>query len=439
MPHQAITMKAKDGKNVDEVDIFGTIGEDWWGESTSAATVLEAIRSSEAKTIHVNINSGGGSIFEGMAMYDAIREAKAKTKARVIGFAGSMASVVMLAADSVEIVDGSLVMIHNPSSVAMGEAKDLRKQADVLDKLRQGIVRIYDSKTGLGEEEIIAMLDEETWLDAEEAKSLGFVDKIVGDDGEAAVALASLDLTATAPAAKIPLRFAATLGGVSRAASAGKMQAIDPGEDFPVQMKQINVELDDDASDEDILAAVREALGADADDADDEQDDADEDPANEADEDPAGEDDELEPAGDDEDEEDEEEDDAPAALSIPEGFTLVDNDVLEGLRERAAKADAPETFDARDKGIVDEAIRLGKIPAAKRKKYVDALKADFETFKAVLDGLPRGLVPVDGELGTSHEADSADASGATPVDYDRSMFPQLATSAATDNPIIETE
>lgn len=439
MPHPHVTMKASDGKNVDEVDIFGTIGEDWWGESTSASTVLAAIRSSEAKSINVNINSGGGSIFEGMAMYDAIRESKAKTTARVIGFAGSMASVVMLAADTVEIVDGAMVMVHNPSNVAVGEAKDLRKAADVLDKLRAGIVRIYAAKTGLEEDEIIAMLDEETWLEATEAKSLGFVDKIVGDEAESAAALASLDLLATAPAAKIPLRFAAVIGGVSLSGMAGKMDATDPGEDAPVaNMKQINVELDDDASDEEILAAVREAL--DVDDADEQDDEDDE--ADDADEDPADDDGDA----DDEDEDTEEDDeDTGARATVPDGMVLVDADVLEELKAKAAKAGDPEDFDARDKAIVAKAVSEGRIPAAKSGKYLKALKADFESFNVLLTkdetegGLAKGLVPVDGERGTSHDEASSEASGSAPVAYDPNLFPQLAKKAASTNPIVETE
>lgn len=428
-----IVMKKSDGENVDQIDIFGTIGEDWWGDSTSMRDVLDAVRASTAKTMQININSGGGSIFEGMGMYDAIASSKAKTTARVIGFAGSMATIVMLAADAVEIVEGSLVMIHNPSSLAMGESKDLRKQADVLDKLRAGMVRIYTGKTGMEEDEIVAMMDDETWLDATEAKSLGLVDKIVGDDEEAKAALGSLDLTATAPAAKIPLRFAASLGGsVSQRRPAGKMEAIDPKEDSPVATTTDVKEalgLDADATDEEVLEAVQALAAA----GEDDDEDGDEDTE-----------DGDEPAEDDDaDEEDDEEDgdgEAASTTSVPDGMVLVDADVLADLRGRAAGGEDAETaaLAARREQIVAKAIREGRIPSAKEGKYLAALDKDPATFEVLLTaseadgGLAKGLIPL-AEIGTSHSTESHDAGGA-PVAYDSSLFPQLKS-----NPTTETE
>jgi ATP-dependent Clp protease protease subunit len=437
MDTHAIVMKKSDGANVDEIDIFGTIGQDWWGDGVSQAEVINAVRASKAKSIRVNINSGGGSIFEGMAMYDAIKGASAKTTAKVIGFAGSMATIVMLAADTVEIVDGSLLMVHNPSTGVQGEAKDLRKQAEVLDKLRDGMVRIYSGKSGLTTEEVVALLDEETWLDAVEAKSLGLVDSIVGEESEAKAALGHLDLIASAPSAKIPMRFAATLGGVSPEGQPGKNVSTEPGEEAPVattiEVKEA-LGLDAEATDEEVLEAVQ-ALTED-DDAEGDDDEGDDEADEEGDEDDADED------AEDEDEDDEEDD--AEALSIPDGYALVDLEDLEDLKQRAAKADAgDEGFEARDKAIVAKAISEGRIPAAKEAKYLKALASDFDTFSAMLTkdesegGLPKGLIPVS-EIGTSHDS-ASDEAGGTPVAYDASLFPQLANKAAGSTNVIETE
>ena len=427
-----IYMKKSDGDNVDEIDIFGTIGEDWWGDSTTGRDVIAAIRGSKAKSIKVNINSGGGSIFEGMAMYDAIKGSEAKTTARVLGFSGSMASIVMLAADTVEIVDGALVMIHNPSTVGAGESKDLRKQADVLDKLRDGMVRIYSGKTGMDAEEITAMMDDETWLDAVEARSLGLVDKIVGEDKEAKACIQMLDLTASSPSAKVPLRFAAMVGAVSPSAITGTIDNNETEEEPDLSILEDIKEalgLEAGATDEEVLEAVQASVDGEGDE-------------DEAGDEGAGEDDPAAPddAEDEDDEEDEGDDAEASAPLVPEGMVLVDADTLEDLKARAsASADRSKTALAGE--IVAKAVSEGRIPAAKADKYLASLEKDFDTFAKMLTaseaegGLAKGLVPVN-EIGTAHDEASGEAGGA-PVAYDASLFPQLNKSNA--NRIIETE
>ena len=114
-------------------------------------------------------------------------------------FAASAASFLMLAADEIEISDGAFVMIHNPMTIAMGGAQDMRKAAELLDKVRDSIVNDYAKRTGMTADALMAMMDAETWMDADEAISNGFADRKV--DGVKPKARFDLSAFAHAPAA----------------------------------------------------------------------------------------------------------------------------------------------------------------------------------------------------------------------------------------------
>jgi len=117
-------------------------------------------------------------VFDGMAMYNTIKKREAKTTAYIEGIAASMGSVIALAADEVVMAENSLFMIHNAWGGAMGGAEDMRKTASVLEKISNEIANIYKRKTRLSLDRITDMMDEETWLNAEEAYELGFIDSI---------------------------------------------------------------------------------------------------------------------------------------------------------------------------------------------------------------------------------------------------------------------
>lgn len=425
-----IIMKTSDDGTNTIIDVFGTIGDSWFGDSTTSKQVINAVRESKSDTIQLNINSGGGSVFEGMAMYDALRDSKAKVTARVLGFAGSMATIVMLAADTVEVVDGALIMIHNPSVIADGESKDLRKQADNLDKLQSSMANIYDNKMNVGLEEVIAMMNEETWLSAEEAHSLGLIDKIVEYDKnsskDAKAYISQLDLTASSPAAKIPLRFAASIShSVSVSPNMGTVdedKSINKENPLSIldDIKEL-LGLEDDANISEIHDAIDEL---------EEDEDADQDKK---------------------EDEDKKEDIAPADAvasssdeipssesgnSIPKGMVMVDEETLEFLKAVAARQVPVD-----DKSIVSKAVDEGRIPAARYDHYLTALELDRDTFLHLLTadesdgGLAKGLIPVN-EIGTAHDENSQD-NGSVPVAYDPELFPQLNNSK--NSQVIETE
>ena len=158
------------------VDIYlfndiGTFG-------VSAQSFVDEIKEYEGKELAIHINSVGGEVFEGMAIYSIIQRRKAKTTVYIEGIAASIASVIALAADEVIMSENSLLMIHNAWGGTQGDASEMRKQADVLDKITNEIAEIYVKKTKRPYNEIVEMMAEETWLTAEEAVAMGFVDSI---------------------------------------------------------------------------------------------------------------------------------------------------------------------------------------------------------------------------------------------------------------------
>jgi ATP-dependent Clp endopeptidase proteolytic subunit ClpP len=176
--------KASDGEAEVEVSIYDEIG---FGGVTAKDFMAE-VKKLKGQHIHLRINSVGGSVIEGAAIYNALRRHKGGLTVHVDGLAASMASVIAMAGEEVFIADNAMLMIHNPWSMTMGDADDLRKEADVLDKLKNTLVNAYARKTGMEAEDIAAMMDEETWLNATQSVAMGFADEI--EDGiEAAASL----------------------------------------------------------------------------------------------------------------------------------------------------------------------------------------------------------------------------------------------------------
>jgi len=163
----------------DEIGAFGAGSKQFLGDIGKLA----------GQHIHLRINSPGGSVVEGTAIYNALRRHKGGVTVHIDALAASMASVIAMAGAPVLIADNALMMIHNPWTVSMGGSEDLRKEADLLDMLKVNLRNAYVRKTGLGETEIQDMMDKETWLDAVDAVALGFADAI--EEGVAAAATAT--------------------------------------------------------------------------------------------------------------------------------------------------------------------------------------------------------------------------------------------------------
>ena len=173
-------VKAKANKT-GELLLYGEIASSqFWGDEVTPTQIDAEIKAlGEIDTLNVYINSGGGSVFAGMAIYNIIKRCKASVKnAYVDGLAASIASVIPMACDKVFIPSNAVMMIHNPAGAIMGCAEEMRKMAEILDKLRETISNVYAEKTGMGKEELHKMMDEEKWMTAAECLEMGFCDEM---------------------------------------------------------------------------------------------------------------------------------------------------------------------------------------------------------------------------------------------------------------------
>ncbi|MCA7993063.1 Clp protease ClpP [Burkholderia cepacia] len=160
-----------------EIRIYGDIG--FWGTDADLfAAKLDEVAAT-ATSIVVAINSMGGDVFDAFAIYNAVRRYAGKVKGRVDGVAASAASLILMACDTIEMPSNARLMIHNPHTVAAGEAGDLRKLADLLESMSDSMLAAYVERSGRTEEEVRAIMDAETWLTAAQAKEQGFCDAIV--------------------------------------------------------------------------------------------------------------------------------------------------------------------------------------------------------------------------------------------------------------------
>lgn len=188
----------KVSKTEAELLIYQEIGSDMWGEGITAkqfAADLKAI--GNIKRITVRINSPGGSVFDGLAIYNALLAHKADVEVQIDGMALSMASVIAMAGNKIRMAENALMMVHNPYGVVIGSASDMRRQADVMDKMQNSIALAYENQTQLGHAEIVRLMDDETWMDAEEAVASGFAHEIGGTPLQAAARCRGLpDFTA---------------------------------------------------------------------------------------------------------------------------------------------------------------------------------------------------------------------------------------------------
>ncbi len=174
-----------------EILIYDEIGRDCWGEGIAAEDLVKELAALDVKTIDVRINSHGGQVFEGLAIFNALDRHPATVTTHVDGMAASIASIVALAGEEVRIAENAFMMIHNPWGIEIGDANAMRKMAEILDTLGGSLVDTYVAKTGKSEKAIRDMMDEETWFNSEEALEVGLVDEVV----EAMAVAASFDLS----------------------------------------------------------------------------------------------------------------------------------------------------------------------------------------------------------------------------------------------------
>jgi ATP-dependent Clp endopeptidase proteolytic subunit ClpP len=160
------------------IQIFDQIGEDWFGGAgLSAKQFSDVLAEVGNGPLLVEINSPGGNVWDGLSIYNQLRGRKAPVTTRVVGIAASIASIIALAGDRVEMADAALMMIHDPSGMAAGTSEDMRKMADALDQHAEVLVGVYAKKTGKSPESIRAAMKAETWFTTAEALAFGLVDK----------------------------------------------------------------------------------------------------------------------------------------------------------------------------------------------------------------------------------------------------------------------
>lgn len=166
--------KMQASENVADIYIYDEINP--WG--IQADQFVKELNALQVSTIRLHMNTPGGSVFDGIAIYNALKQHKAKVETYIEGVAASIGSLVALAGDKVYMAENSFFMIHEPWILAIGDATELRKMADLLDKMSDTLINTYVAVTEQKVEQVKQWLKDETWFTAKEAKDAGFIDEI---------------------------------------------------------------------------------------------------------------------------------------------------------------------------------------------------------------------------------------------------------------------
>jgi len=191
-------LRAAAGDDEDRsISVYDVIGYDYWsGEGVTAKRVAGALRHMGAGPVTVNVNSPGGDMFEGLAIYNLLREHKGEVTVKVLGLAASAASVVAMAGDTVQIARAGFLMIHNAWVIAAGNRNDFREIADWLEPFDAAMADIYVARTGQDVKAVSKLMDAESWIGGSAAVEQGFADELLASDqvgkGEAKASAAAV-------------------------------------------------------------------------------------------------------------------------------------------------------------------------------------------------------------------------------------------------------
>lgn len=204
MSHNKLSIKAAKGENPTDAEIilYADIGGGgWFSEGVSAKQFSDELSKLPASInkINLRLNSPGGDVFDGMTIYNRLRQHKAKVTVYVDGLAASIASIIALAGDEVIMGEGSMLMIHKPWSWAMGNADDMEARAETLDNIEEQMLSIYSKKSSLSKEELRDKLRKETWIDADNAIEWGFATSKAEDQTPIAASALKREWIKTAP------------------------------------------------------------------------------------------------------------------------------------------------------------------------------------------------------------------------------------------------
>lgn len=181
------------------ISVFDVIGQDYWGEGVTAKRIAGALRAMNGADVTVNINSPGGDMFEGLAIYNLLREYEGRVTVKVLGIAASAASVIAMAGDDIQIGRGAFLMIHNCWVVSMGNRHDFASLSEYLEPFDNAMADIYAARSGMDESAIHKLMDAESYIGGSDAVEKGLADSLLsadavsdGDDSPAS-ALRKLD------------------------------------------------------------------------------------------------------------------------------------------------------------------------------------------------------------------------------------------------------
>ena len=378
-----------------EILIYDEIGYSWWG-GVSAKDFAKDLGAITDDKIDVRLNSPGGDVYDGIAILNALRAHKARITVYVDGLAASAASFIAMAGDEIIMRRNSEMMIHDASCFGGGNAGEMRKVADDLDRVSNNVASIYADRAGGTAEEWRAIMLAETWYTAQEAVDAGLANRVeakVETEEDDKAAKNSFDLSIfnyagrrAAPAPPISAHLPAERGAAKRA-TAPLATSTEKGNptmaftDDQVAELRDALSLAEDATDQEIFDAVLDALTAPA-----------------------------ETGGG--------EDGATASavqkFANANGMLLVDASGYEQTRAMAARgAQALDRQEERDREeAVSAAIHAGKIPTAAKAHWLKALAADPSgAMAAALEGLAPGLIPVTAighGVGVETSTDTAD-------------------------------
>jgi ATP-dependent Clp protease, protease subunit len=179
MPNYRVRMA---GSKAAEIYLYDEIGGGMWGGGISAKQFAEDLKSlGKIDTLNVRVNSPGGDVFDGLAIYSTLKRHPANVVMDIDGMALSIASVIVMAGNQVNMAKNAMMMIHDPWTCSCGTADDFRKQADLMDQVKGNLVTTYADRTKMDEAEIADLMSAETWLTADDALSNGFVDGVTED------------------------------------------------------------------------------------------------------------------------------------------------------------------------------------------------------------------------------------------------------------------
>jgi ATP-dependent protease ClpP protease subunit len=360
------------------IRIFGDVGDSFWGDSVSAQAFAQELDDlGDVKALEVRLNSPGGDMFDGVAIYNTLRNHPARVTAYVDGLAASAASVIAMGADEVVMGTGSQLMIHDAWVISAGNADEMRSQAAVMDQLSDSMADIYAERAGGTAAEWRDAMRAESWYGADEAVDAGLADRIAKrekatDDVEVAAALRESKIAARyrfkgrahAPTPKTPARP----GGSTEKGGAVAHEFTD--EEFTALREKLG--LGEDAAAGDLLDALDETLAQAT---------------------------KPEPVAE------------PVAAKLPEGVVAIERNVLDELRRDAAAGAAAraEQVKARRVGLVEQATIAGKIRAADRDRWLKNLELDPEGYEEILANLEPGLAVNTSERGyNSAETEAPD-------------------------------